>query len=46
MQNSQQLDQEIQGLLDFVGGQVLDGSGFENEQPEPDYSPDSLGEEE
>jgi hypothetical protein len=37
MQNQNDLDQEIQSTLDFVGGERLTGSGFEAEPPEPGF---------
>ena len=33
---------EIAGLLDTVGGEPLQGSGFEGEQPETDFDSDAL----
>jgi len=29
----------IQGSLDDIGGEPLEGSGFENEQPESEFDP-------
>jgi hypothetical protein len=37
MQNQKHLDQAIQSVLEFVGGEPLTGSGFEAEPPEPGF---------
>ena len=37
MQNTNDFDQKAQQLLDFIGGEPLSGSGFENEEPETDF---------
>ena len=40
MQNTNDFDQRVQQLLDFIGGEPLAGSGFENEEPEPEFRSD------
>ena len=40
MQNTNDFDEKAEQLLDFIGGQPLAGSGFENEEPEPDFHSD------
>ena len=37
MQNSNDFDRSVQLLLDMIGGEPLAESGFETEQPEPEY---------
>ncbi len=37
MQNTNYFDQRVQQLLDMIGGEPLAGSGFEQEEPEPDF---------
>lgn len=37
MQNTNDFDQRVQQLLDMIGGEPLSGSGFEKEEPEPDF---------
>jgi hypothetical protein len=37
MQNQKDLNQAIQSVLEFVGGEPLTGSGFEAELPEPTF---------
>jgi hypothetical protein len=37
MQNTNEFDEEVQQVLDFLGGEPLAGSGFEKEEPEPDF---------
>jgi hypothetical protein len=46
MQNPQWLDTDTQRLLDFIGGESLEGSGFENEQPESGFSGDLVADRE
>ncbi len=38
MQNTNDFDQRVQQLLDMIGGEPLSGSGFEQEDSEPDFS--------
>ena len=39
MQNSRESHDSLSAvLIDAVGGEVLAGSGFENEEPEPGFS--------
>ena len=40
MQNTKDFDQDVQRLLDMIGGEPLAQSGFENEEPEPDFRSD------
>jgi hypothetical protein len=40
MQNTNEFDQRVQQLLDMIGGEPLSGSGFEQEDSEPDFSSD------
>lgn len=40
MQNTNDFDQRVQQLLDMIGGEPLAGSGFEEEDPEPDFRSD------
>jgi len=37
MQNSLNFDRETKLLLDFVGAEPLEDSGFEEEIPEPEF---------
>jgi hypothetical protein len=37
MQNTNNFDKDVHALLDMIGGEPLAGSGFESEQPYPDY---------
>jgi hypothetical protein len=37
MQNPNDFDRSVQLLLDMIGGEPLADSGFEGEQPEPEY---------
>lgn len=43
MQNSLDFDPETKSLLDSLGAEPLEGSGFEEEKPEPEFA--SEGEE-
>ena len=45
MQNLKAFDGELHSRLEDIGGDLLAGSGFEDEQPEPDFVAD-LSEEE
>jgi hypothetical protein len=46
MQNSQDFQGDWAGvLLDAIGGEPLTGSGFETEEPEPEFSSELNGEE-
>ena len=40
MQSTNDFDQRVQQLLDMIGGEPLTGSGFEQEEPEPDFHSD------
>ena len=40
MQNTKDVEREVQRLLDMIGGEPLAQSGFENEEPEPDFRSD------
>jgi hypothetical protein len=40
MQNTNDFDQKVEQLLDMIGGEPLADSGFEQEQPEPDFRSD------
>lgn len=40
MQNTNDFDKRVQQLLDMIGGEPLSGSGFEKEEPEPDFRAD------
>jgi hypothetical protein len=40
MQSTNDFDQNVQQLLDMIGGEPLLGSGFEEEEPEPDFRSD------
>ena len=46
MHNSFALDSQTQYALDFLGAEPLAGSGFENEQTDPDFAVDELAGEE
>jgi hypothetical protein len=37
MQNTNDFDQNVEQLLEMIGGEPLAGSGFEQEEPEPDF---------
>lgn len=37
MQTANDFDRGVQALLDMIGGEPLAGSGFEDEQPQPEY---------
>lgn len=37
MQTANDFDRSVQALLDMIGGEPLAGSGFEDEQPQPEY---------
>jgi len=41
MHNSKVLDDEVKSRLAIVGGEVLAGSSFENELPEPGFGADA-----
>ena len=45
MQNSNAFEHDIESQLARVGGEALDGSGFEDELPESGFAP-NLSEEE
>ena len=38
MQNSKAFDHDIESVLNGIGGEPLAGSGFEDEQPEPEFA--------
>ena len=38
MQNLKAFDGELHSRLEDMGGEPLAGSGFEDEQPEPDFA--------
>lgn len=40
MQNLNDFDRDVQLLLDMIGGESLANSGFESEEPDPDYRSD------
>lgn len=40
MQNLNDFDRDVQLLLDMIGGEPLAKSGFESEEPDPDYRSD------
>lgn len=40
MQNTNDFDQRVQQLLDMIGGEPLTGSGFEQDEPEPEFRSD------
>ena len=46
MHNPLAFDDETQIELDFLGAEPLAGSGFENEQTDPDFTADEFAEEE
>ena len=37
MQTANDFDRSVQALLDMIGGEPLAGSGFESEEPQPEY---------
>jgi len=37
VQTANDFDRIVQALLDMIGGEPLAGSGFETEQPQPEY---------
>ena len=37
MQTANDLGRSVQALLDMIGGEPLAGSGFEGDEPEPQY---------
>ncbi len=37
MQTANDFDRSVQALLDIIGGEPLAGSGFESEEPQPEY---------
>ena len=37
MQTANDFDRSVQALLDMIGGEPLTGSGFESEEPQPEY---------
>lgn len=37
MQNTNDFDKDVQGVLEMIGGEPLAGSGFEGEQSHLDY---------
>jgi hypothetical protein len=41
MQNTNDFDKNVQLLLDMIGGEPLAGSGFEQEDPEPEFRSDA-----
>jgi hypothetical protein len=40
VQNANDFDRSVQDLLDMIGGEQLTGSGFESDEPEPEYGSD------
>ena len=42
MHNPFALDSQTQYTLDLLGAEPLDGSGFENEQTDPDFDADEV----
>ena len=42
MHNSFALDSQTQYAFDVLGAEPLAGSGFENEQTDPDFDPDEV----
>jgi hypothetical protein len=40
VQNTNDFDRNVQLLLDMIGGEPLAESGFEQEDPEPDFRSD------
>ena len=43
MQNTKDLDREVERLLDVIGGEPLTQSGFENEDPDGDFRSEDEG---
>jgi hypothetical protein len=37
VQTVNDFDRSVQALLDMIGGDPLAGSGFESEEPQPEY---------
>jgi hypothetical protein len=37
VQTANDFDRNVQALLDKIGGEPLAGSGFESEEPQPEY---------
>jgi len=37
VQTANDFDRSVQALLDIIGGEPLAGSGFESEEPQPEY---------
>ena len=37
MQTANDFDRSVEVLLDMIGGESLAGSGFETEEPQPEY---------
>jgi hypothetical protein len=37
VQNVNDFDRNVQALLDMIGGEPLVGSGFDMEEPQPEY---------
>jgi hypothetical protein len=37
VQTTNDFDRSVQALLDIIGGEPLAGSGFESEDPQPEY---------
>jgi hypothetical protein len=37
MQKTKTFDHHVQKLLDMIGGEPLTGSGFDSEEPHPEY---------
>jgi hypothetical protein len=46
MQNSQYFQRDLSAAAVAIGGELLAGSGFETEEPEPDFSAAELDGEE
>ena len=40
MQNSNDFDRSVRAMLAMIGGEPLTGSGFESEEPQPEYDSD------
>lgn len=38
MPSTNDFDRSVQALLDMIGGEPLAGSGFECEEPQPEFS--------
>jgi len=38
VQTANEFDRSVRALLDMIGGESLTGSGFESEEPQPEYS--------